>query len=96
LKQYQPTKVYAPSPNSKNRQHNLVGRVAHKLWPDKVIFYSTYTRESFTPTGEIEVKPTQEEIELKNKALDCYKSQMRITPHHFKAVYNKSEYLNKA
>lgn len=95
LKQYRPTKVYAPLPNSKHPHHNLVGRVVHKLWPSKIIFYSTYTKKSFTPVGEIEIKPTREEIELKNKALDCYKSEIRITPHHFRAVRNKSEYLNK-
>lgn len=95
LRQYQPTKVYAPLPNSKNPQHNLVGQAAQILWPDEVVFYSTYTRESLSPTGEIEIKPNQEEIELKNKALDCYKSQIGIMGPHFSAVRNKSEYLNR-
>lgn len=95
LKQYRPTKVYAPLPNSKRSHHNLVGKVARRLWPNKVIFYSTYTKESLTPMGEMEIKPTRREIELKNKALDCYKSQIEITSSHFRAVRNKSEYLNR-
>lgn len=95
LKQYRPTKVYAPLPNSKHPHHNLVGKVARRLWLNKIIFYSTYTKESLAPTGEMEVKPTQREIELKNRALDCYKSQIKINKRHFRAVRNKSEYLNK-
>lgn len=95
LKQYMPIKVYAPLPNSKHPHHNLIGKVARRLWPSKIIFYSTYTKGSLAPIGEIEVKPNQKEIELKNKVLDCYKSEIKLTPQHFKAVRNKSEYLNK-
>lgn len=94
LMKYNPDKVYAPLPNSKNHQHNLIGRVAKSLWPKKVIFYSTYTADNLTPQGEIEIVPTKEEVELKNRALDCYKSQIRINNNHFIAVRNKSEYLN--
>lgn len=95
LKQYRPTLVYAPLPNSKNFHHNLVGKTAYRLWPNKIIFYSTYTKESLVPRGEIEVRPTQEEIELKNKVLDSYKSQIKRNGPHFRAVRNRSEYLNK-
>lgn len=94
LMKYNPDKVYAPFPNSKNYQHNFVGMVAQTLWPKRVIFYSTYTTDNLTPQGEIEVIPTQEEIELKNRVLDCYKSQIRINNNHFVAVRNRSEYLN--
>jgi LmbE family N-acetylglucosaminyl deacetylase len=94
LQCYSPDKVYAPQPNSKNVQHNLVGEIAHQLWNGKVIFYSTYTTENLTPKGKIEIVPKPEEIEMKNRALDCYKSQIRINNDHFVAVRGKSEYLN--
>lgn len=94
LLKYNPDKVYAPLPNSKHPQHNLIGRVAKSLWREKVIFYSTYTTDNLTPQGEIEIVPTKEEVELKNRALDCYKSQIRINNAHFVAVRKKSEYLN--
>jgi len=93
---YRPDKVYAPLPNSKNEQHSLVGKVAYDLWPDNLVYYSTYTQDSLEPKGEIEIVPTAEEIELKNKALDCYKSQIRINNQHFLAVRGKSEFLNLA
>jgi len=96
---FNPDIIYAPYPNSVNQQHNLVGNVAEELWGDKVKFYATYTKqeeytkETLAPNGDIEIKPTQKEMELKNKALDCYKSQMRLCNLHFLAVRNKSEYL---
>ena len=94
-----PDIVYAPYPNSVNEQHNLVGNVAYELWGKRVKFYSTYTKqkeytkETLAPKGDIEIKPTAEEMELKNRALDCYESQIRLCNLHFLAVRNKSEYL---
>ena len=94
LRDIHPSKVYAPQPNSLNPQHNIVGDIAYRLWPDKVIFYSTYTRTSLTPEGEIEIAPKYEEIRLKNRALDCYQSQISINNRQFLAVRGKSEFLN--
>lgn len=97
-----PDVVYAPYPNSKHEQHNLVGNVAYELWGDRVQFYATYTKqkvytvETLAIKGDIEIKPTEEEKALKNKALDCYKSQLKLSGSiHFLAVRNKSEYLCK-
>ncbi len=94
LRGYHPDKVYAPLPNSKNQQHSIVGEVAHELWPGKVIFYSTYTHRSLTPEGEIEIIPKPEEIRLKDRALNCYRSQIKINSAHFSAVRGRSEFLN--
>jgi len=99
LIKFNPEIIYAPYQNSVNEQHNLVGNVAYELWGEKVKFYSTYikqkeyTKETLAPIGDIEIKPTQVEMELKNKALDCYQSQIRLCDLHFSAVRNKSEYL---
>jgi hypothetical protein len=64
----------------------------------RVSYYSTYAEgEHFTPHGKgIEPKPTDDEIDLKNKALDCYASQIGIIENkkHFDAVRGKSEFLN--
>lgn len=89
-------KIYAPKPyENGNPQHNLIGEVAKEVFGDKVIFYSTYTKDNLYMTGDIEVKPTEEELELKNKALQCYKSQLSLpsTRPHFEAVLGKSEWL---
>lgn len=88
--------IYAPQPNSSNSQHNLIGIAAERVFRTKVIFYPTYTREQLYMTGENEVVPTQEEIDLKNKMLDCYVSQINLgaTRPHFDAVRNKSEWLS--
>lgn len=88
--------VYAPAIQGGNAQHDLVGSVVLGRFR-RVIQYSTYSKESDYTTGEIEVKPTEEEIILKNKALDCYKSQTDYvrTAHHFDAVRGKSEWITK-
>lgn len=93
LKKLNPEKVYAPAIMvNGNCQHNIVGIVAKQLWGDKVTFYSTYTIDDLTPRGNIEIKPTEEEMRLKNEALSKYKSQLRLNKAHFDAVRDKSEY----
>lgn len=89
LEKYKPDKVYAPA-KGKNPQHNLVSIVCDDTFKN-VVHYCTYD-DDLLQKGSIEIKPTKEEMELKNKCLDCYKSQLKINPHHFEAVRNKSEY----
>jgi len=85
-------KVYAPGLQNGNREHDIVSKACTKVFKDKVIYYATYTKENFTPVGSIEIKPTLQEIKLKNKALECYKSQAH-NYKHFDAVRGKLEYL---
>jgi len=94
LGRYNPIKVYAPLDNSKHPQHNLVGRVARKMWPGKVVFYSTYTTEDLTPRGEFPVCASTQEEELKVWALGCYESQIKVNLPHFNAVWGWNEFLN--
>lgn len=93
--------VYAPAIQGGNAQHDLVGRVADKLYGSTdpkgfgyVTHYTTYTRTELWTTGSKEIIPTQEEIDLKNKALDCYQSQINLgsTAPHFFAVRGRSEF----
>ena len=89
-----PDKVYIPAIiENGNEQHNLIGRVALDLWPD-AIKYMTYSKTNLLKMGRIEIEPTPEEIELKNKALDCYVSQINLpaTRPHFDAVRGRSEW----
>jgi LmbE family N-acetylglucosaminyl deacetylase len=89
-------RVYAPSVQGGHDDHDAVGEVASSMFTG-VSYYSTYAEgEHFTPEGKgIEPKPTQAEIDLKNKALDCYVSQIGIIENkrHFDAVRGKSEFL---
>lgn len=87
--------VYAPAFQGGNKHHDMVCRVAEKVFGDKVIHYTTYTRSELWTEGALEVKPTEEELELKNKALECYQSQLKLpsTQPHFDAVLGKSEWL---
>lgn len=87
--------VYAPALQGGNPHHDMVHRAAVKVFGDKVIFYTTYTRTELWTTGNIEVMPTTEELALKNHALECYQSQLRLpsTQPHFDAVLGKSEWL---
>lgn len=86
-------KVYAPAIQGGNVQHDMIGVVAQEVFPD-VVQYTTYTKTELWTKGSIEIVPTQEEIDLKNKALDCYQSQIQLpsTAPHFEAVRNKSEF----
>lgn len=92
--------LYIPAEQGGHEHHDLIGRVYSKeiiKWClFKVTKYATYTKENLTPAGDIEIIPTQEEIDLKNKALDCYKSQFPWNQPHFDAVRGKSEYYVNA
>lgn len=86
-------KVYAPALQGGNVHHDIVHRAAKAVWGDNVIEYTTYTKTELYTKGNIEVKPTREEIEIKNNALMCHKSQFIINRPHFDAVFGKSEWL---
>jgi LmbE family N-acetylglucosaminyl deacetylase len=90
-------RVYAPAIQGGHPDHDVVGEVVLSMFP-RVSHYSTYAvGEHFTPERKgIELKPTPSEIDLKNKALDCYASQIGIIENkkHFDAVRGKSEFLN--
>lgn len=87
-------KIYIPAHQHGNPHHDMVWRVAKYLWGAKCIEYCTYTPTELWTTGTKEIVPTQEELDLKNRALECYQSQIRINRPHFDAVKNRSEYLN--
>lgn len=86
---------YIPAIQGGNPHHDIVGKVGLQLWGKRCERYTTYTKTELYTTGGWEIKPTQSEIDLKNKALDCYKSQLRLqsTSPHFLAVRNLSEWL---
>lgn len=93
--QYEPSGVYAPQPfmwDEGNNHHTLVGVAAQSVFK-RVRLYTTYRKTALYTTGDIEIVPTPEELEMKAKALDCYKSQLRINKAHFEAVKGKSEWL---
>lgn len=87
-------KIYIPALQGGNAHHDMVNRVAKYLWGAKCVEYTTYTKTELWTKGTKEIVPTTEELELKNRALDCYQSQIRINGPHFEAVRNKSEWIN--
>ena len=93
LKYINPEVVYAPALQGGHQAHDIVSKIAKELFRANVIYYSTYTKEELFARGIKEVIPTQEEIELKNKALAEYKTQLKMSEPHFAAVKNKSEWL---
>lgn len=87
--------VYAPEViENGNEQHNIVGQVADILWGDKVVHYSTYTKDDLTPRGKIAVVPSEEEALIKVAALRWYKSQLKCNGPHFDAVVGENEYIS--
>jgi len=94
LREYKPEVVFAPLLQGGHRQHDAVSEVATKIWGDKVVYYSTYTKESLVPEGEVGLIGSVNEWSLKTQAMDCYKSQHGINKLHFDAVMGKREYLS--
>lgn len=95
LKVFNPSRIYAPAIQWGNLQHVLVGMVAKYLFGDRCEQYTTYTKTELYTTGNYEIKPVHNELELKEKMLACYKSQLALpsTRPHFEAVKNRSEWL---
>jgi len=96
LQFFNPETVYIPAIQGGNPQHDLVGMVALGLFGrNKCEQYSNYSKTNLFIQEGYEIIPTQQEIELKNKALDCFKSQLNLpsTKPHFDAVRNRSEWL---
>jgi len=87
--------VYAPAIEGGHPEHDLLGRVASSLFRN-VRYYSTYKDPAVPPRGQHAITPTKEEIDLKNRALDCYASQLLLNDVrvHFDTVRGKAEYLN--
>lgn len=85
--------VYAPAIQGGNWQHDMISNIAQEMFQN-VILYTTYTKSKLHTTGSVEIVPTPEEIDLKNQALFCYQSQLRLpaTRPHFNAVIDKSEW----
>lgn len=85
--------IYAPAAQHGNADHDLVNAIALDVFGDRVKQYTTYTKTELYTTGTIEVTPTNMEVAIKNKALDRYRSQIRINGPHFNAVRGKSEWF---
>lgn len=78
LKDYKADIVFAPAiEDGGNPIHNLVGKVASKLFP--TTHYMTYNRENTKKKGNIMIYSTEEEKKIKEKALKCYPSQLKIS-----------------
>lgn len=86
--------VYAPAIQGGHKDHDAVGEVVSSMF-SPVSYYATYAPgECFTPAGR-EIVPTPEEVERKNRALNCYPSQIQLalTQSRFDTVRGRSEYL---
>ena len=87
-------RVYAPAIQGGHKDHDALGDVVSTMF-SAVSYYATYAAgELFSPAGS-EIEPTPEEVERKNRALDCYPSQIRLarTLSRFDTVRGRSEYL---
>ena len=86
--------VYAPSIQGGHSDHDALGEVVSTMF-SPVSYYATYAAgELFSPAGR-EIEPTPEEVQRKNRALDCYPSQIPLarTGSRFDAVRGRSEYV---
>lgn len=93
LQDYKIGKVFAPKKQGGQPQHDIVSDVIVEMFP-QTIFYSTYSKASLLPTGEMAILPTEEEKKLKDQALSRYVTQLRINSEHFGAVRGQPEYIN--
>ncbi len=81
---YTKDRVFAPRVEGGHKHHDLVGRVALKVFPS-VITYPTFRIEGPKDSHK-KVEATEEERKLKEKALACYQTQIKWpgTAYHFK------------
>lgn len=86
--------VYAPAHQGGNHHHDMVSLAAKEIF-ENVRYYTTYTKTELWTTGHQELVPTEEELNIKYKAMTCYESQINLpaTLPHFQAVVGKSEWL---
>lgn len=86
--------VYSPALQGGNKHHDMVHRATKALFP-YAKYYTTYTPTELYTEGDYEIRPSEDELNLKYKAMACYKSQIDLpaTAPHFFAVVNKSEWL---
>jgi LmbE family N-acetylglucosaminyl deacetylase len=95
LRRFEDTElVYCPALQGGHPQHDMVYHACKELFT-KVKYYTTYTKDKLRTTGDIEVIPMAEEMDLKNKMLNCYKSQIEYarTKPYFDAVRDESEWI---
>src|SRR5262249_22464525 len=88
------THGYAPAFQGGHKDHDALAEIVSSMF-SPVSYYATYAPgESYTPAGR-EIKPTPEEMDRKNRALECYPSQVGLarTGSRFDAVRGRSEYL---
>ncbi len=88
--------VYAPALQGGNPHHDIISRACQAVFGDKCKLYSTYGEGKWFLEGKEVVTPTDEEFELKKKALECYTSQMNLPstkPHFEAALQAKNEYF---
>lgn len=83
--------VYIPEyEENGNPQHNLINEISKKIFPNTKE-YKTYSGLEDRTIGK-KIIPTEEELELKKEAMDCYTTQMEnpLTAHYF-TTYNEYE-----
>lgn len=72
---FSPETVWAPFPEPDgHHDHNRVGVLAARLWPDRTAFYTTYTTNGRSTAG-VPVATEPGWADLKRLALACYESQ---------------------
>jgi LmbE family N-acetylglucosaminyl deacetylase len=77
LKTETPDEVWAPLPEPDGHsQHNGVGELAARVWPGRVVFYTTYTMQGGRSTQGTRVAEEYGWNGLKERALACYRSQI--------------------
>ena len=89
MSQYRAKEVWASSGSHKH--HKWVGGVARELFPDCML-YSTYENSDLHVQTDFVLAPSIKELDLKELALTCYKSQLEKNKVHFDAVLGGCEY----
>lgn len=78
--------VYIPEKEGGNPHHDLVHDIAKEIFPN-IKTYKTYKGTESRSIGT-EVIPTEQELELKKQAMQCYVSQRfnKNTAHYFETT----------
>lgn len=94
VRQKKPNIVFVPTKTGGQPHHDLISDYLTERDFSGLMYYGTYSRQNFSPTGDIPIFPTDEERATKEKALACFESQLGLNKAHFDAVRDVPEYLS--
>lgn len=88
--------VFAPvTIKGAHETHNLVSEAVEQVWGHNAMYYGIYEQGGLKPLkGEMTLVGTDAEKQIKQDAMNCYRSQIKLNEPFFIANKDADEYLS--